>query len=87
MEAPEREGEETNSARRQYLSRKSVICEKRAIEVVVINDLSRSYVPLVVLSLTLESFVWESNLVSQLMEAVVSLQVSYYNPMAGLLEP
>ena len=54
---------------------------------VIINDLSKSYVPLVVINLGFDNFILESNLASSLLQAVINLKISYYNPIAGILEP
>lgn len=57
------------------------------LEIVVINDLSRSYVPFMLVNLNLDDCVLESNTDSQVLLASVTFQLCYYNPIAGKMEP
>jgi vacuolar protein sorting-associated protein 13A/C len=63
------------------------VFKTKGLEVVVINDLSKSYVPLMLFKASFEDWFLENNDQSELMSVQVTSQLSFFNPIAGKMEP
>lgn len=67
------------------MTRKQILLEN--LEIVIINDLSKSYVPLMLFNARLNKCIHENNWITQLLISDLHLELFYFNTIAGKMEP
>ena len=56
-------------------------------ELVIINDVSLSYVPLLLVNLAMQRLILEDNTQTRLIDVQIAIGIFYFNPIASKMEP